>query len=42
MNGKKDKEKMLFAGIREGVIDNNRICKEVEIYTDGYKALSQI
>ena len=34
---KKDKEKMLFAGIRKGIIDNNRICKEVEIYTDGYK-----
>ena len=34
---KKDKEKMLFAGIRKGIIDTNRICKEVEIYTDGYK-----
>ena len=34
---KKDKEKMLFAGIRKGIIDKNRICKEVEIYTDGYK-----
>lgn len=34
---KKDKEKMLFVGIRKGLIDNSRICKEVDIYTDGYK-----